>query len=1042
MPPVMLNSFDFQAIVISSCSAEHQEVEKDLVLLLKSQRQRIGLKNYIYSVSKQAFIPPIIEKCFDNIELAKNIERRFSMPLKFGDIIQFNENDVDHATGMIHCFHRERPIYEVSSNNNGQLLRLGGIIEPSKPTTFWTPMESMTIPTEEAKRAEPNVWLYAWVKVETTMRTAQDPFNLELTFDSFAGFDPSEQGRVCEAPWHRNSLESKYSVWASEPRPCEDDDLIDCEPREGVFEEENKWAETIKKQLGLYVGERLFVCKDLPQYDFVMPLLKPISSFNAHSSKQMIYPTNGEYYHFSAIWSTHHSAFLVTEILPFPLIRGHAATQSGALLVRVVSAGIRGLFKDHDETLGLIDDPDHELAMFEFHPACYDNLTAMVEVRAIRASENRTVRYRILKALRDDDNMTRYEKWLHDNELTVGPVTGVVINNDTVMCARYPNVFFRLPITQRYPVGSGVTIYGKRMKDVYNEIMVIEAKLEPDFSIKNLWIMAKPFPAWVRESPQIRDCRRGCATMEVFSLARATPIIPLSNTSVLASSRRQSAKSSPHGSSHGSSRSSVYSIVNNRFTGVGLSKLALHDQQQNAQSDRRGSDTAHSGSEHNSSRHGSNRGSNKSDDQQPGRRDGSDRGSARGSDRQSNFQPERQGSDHHSDRYGSDRGSAQGSEKHSNFQPERQGSDHQSDRGSARGSERQSNFQPERQDSDHHSDRYGSDRGSARGSDRQSSFQPERRGSDHQSDRGSTRGSERQLDHQGSDHHSDRYGSDRGARGSEKHSTFQPERQGSDRQSDRGSARGSDRQSNFQEERQGSDYHSDRGSARGSEKHSNFQPERQGSDHHSDRYGSDRGARGSEKHSTFQPERQGSDHQSDRGSARGSGRQTNFQPERQGSDYHSDQYGSDRGSERQSNFQPERQGSDHYSDRYESERGSAYQSESGRGYDHPPNPELNRDGSYHGSDRGSARGSDVQSHHTLERDYSERSYSEHSGSYYPDSQEGYDRGSESGSHRHANQFYLERSESDRSLNRTPQEWDDGCVRQYGSDRGYYYGSRH
>lgn len=51
----------------------------------------------------------------------------------------------------------------------------------------------------EATRAEPDVWLYAWIRFETTMKSGLDPFNMTATFESFDSCDPSDQARVCEA---------------------------------------------------------------------------------------------------------------------------------------------------------------------------------------------------------------------------------------------------------------------------------------------------------------------------------------------------------------------------------------------------------------------------------------------------------------------------------------------------------------------------------------------------------------------------------------------------------------------------------------------------------------------------------------------------------------------------------------------------------------------------------------------------------------------------------------------------------------------------
>ncbi|CAO4378970.1 unnamed protein product [Caenorhabditis nigoni] len=133
-------SYDYQALVIGSCGAEYQHYETDLVLILKSQRERYT-KNRIYGISKEAFLPPVVEKNYDNFELAKNLERRYAIPLKFGDIVMFNDSDINHHESLVLRFRREKPLYEVSSNNLGPLMRIGGVISPMKLNTFWTPLD-------------------------------------------------------------------------------------------------------------------------------------------------------------------------------------------------------------------------------------------------------------------------------------------------------------------------------------------------------------------------------------------------------------------------------------------------------------------------------------------------------------------------------------------------------------------------------------------------------------------------------------------------------------------------------------------------------------------------------------------------------------------------------------------------------------------------------------------------------------------------------------------------------------------------------------
>lgn len=605
----------------------------------------MNLTKQVYGVCKEAFQPPVIERDFDNIEEAKNIERRYAIPLKFGDVIQFNSGDVNHTKRMIHRIRREKPIYQTSSNDNGPLLRVGGCIDPRKPTTFWTPLETVSIPMKDACRAEPDVWMYAWIRVEVFMKSSQEAVNFYMTFDSFADFEPADQGRVAEAPWQRASLESKFVLWSADPSPCDEDLPIDLEPRKDVFVEENKWAEVINKQLGLYVGERLLLCKDLPQYDFIIPLIRPIACAKLGDEKTLVYPTVGEYFHFGAIWSNHHQAFLVTELVQVPVIRGHTVTPSGNLLVRVRASGHRGLFTDQNETLGFIDDPNQLLTMFEFHPAVFETLTAMVEVRAVRATENRSVRYRVVKVIADDENMIRFDLWARDSQFAVGPFPGVVVSKDTVLSPKHPNVYFRLPNNplQNFPVGSGVRVRGRRMHKGDTEITVTETTMNPELSIQKFVLNGEntifqvpltplrdhvqlaesehfglvdmrgldhPIPAnegrednrpatflaWVRESARIRGSRRACTMMEVFSLALNTPILPITSSSGVKSNSRVSTSSSKRDSQNGStggsgsngSTRSLNSISTNRFIGPSARRPAPTSSQSSSTSGRSG----------------------------------------------------------------------------------------------------------------------------------------------------------------------------------------------------------------------------------------------------------------------------------------------------------------------------------------------------------------------------------------------------------------------------------------------------------------------
>ncbi|CAI2308517.1 unnamed protein product [Caenorhabditis sp. 36 PRJEB53466] len=622
-------SFAYMGLVFSGIH-DYTSDQSDLVVLLKTEKDTGTLKPYVYGVTKQAFLPPNVEYDFLKVDIAKNLERRYALPLKFGDIIQWNDDECDHSKKIVYSFYREKPLHRVDSDSRGYLLRVGGVIEPSKPTLFWTQLATIPIPFAEAARAEPNVYLYAWIRVETRMSCSTDPVDIQFSFHKFDECDASDQGRVTEAPWHKLSIESKFTVWAAEPSPIDSDDEIALEPPEGIVKPETKWAEKIRKQLGLYVGERLLICKELPQYDFIIPLLPQVAT----DESSAICPTIGEYYHFSAVWSNNHRSFIVTDIMTVVMLRSHPVTPNGNLCVRVQYAGnrTRGLFIDYEETLGLMDDPFHCLSFFEFHPINYGQMRASVEVRAVRSTENRSVRYRIVRLIQDDELMSRYLLWIRSNDNMLGPIEGVVINRDTVIAAKHPNVYFRIPSTtpeaERPPIGSGVRFNAKRLAGFHSEATITEFHIFPKMSVKKIvqrqdlrffQVSLKALPdleqlaicddfgpvdtrctnhpensgeeylAWVRESPMRGDCRLAATFMEVYSVATNPPILPTQASSV--SSRSSSSRNSYSGSSNGSSsqssrhsRQSSISITSSRFIGPGSRNLASRRAQQSGSS--------------------------------------------------------------------------------------------------------------------------------------------------------------------------------------------------------------------------------------------------------------------------------------------------------------------------------------------------------------------------------------------------------------------------------------------------------------------------
>ena len=81
-----------------------------------------------------------------------------------------------------------------------------------------------------------------------------------------------------------------------------------------------------------------------------------------------------------------------------------------------------GFFNDSGNSLGLIDDPYHSLCFLEFHPVLHEQLKVMAEVRAVRAVENRSVRYRIVRTVLEDETSKRLNQWLQTSEVRLKEV--------------------------------------------------------------------------------------------------------------------------------------------------------------------------------------------------------------------------------------------------------------------------------------------------------------------------------------------------------------------------------------------------------------------------------------------------------------------------------------------------------------------------------------------------------------------------------------------------------------------------------------------
>ena len=62
----------------------------------------------------------------------------------------------------------------------------------------------------------------------------------------------------------------------------------------------------------------------------------------------------------------------------------------------------------------------------------------------------------------------------------------MVINRDTVISAKYPNIFFRLDTKENLPPGTGLRFRGKRAPGVNSEVRIIEYHLTAEYSARKV----------------------------------------------------------------------------------------------------------------------------------------------------------------------------------------------------------------------------------------------------------------------------------------------------------------------------------------------------------------------------------------------------------------------------------------------------------------------------------------------------------------------------------------------------------------------------
>ncbi|CAB3408256.1 unnamed protein product [Caenorhabditis bovis] len=511
---------------------------------------------------------------------------------------------MDRESWVVMEFHRENQINEALVDGNGKQIKVGGVVHPRKPL-FWNTIKPVQVDPEKIVDIEPDVWVSAWIVVNC-VGTSPENAKITFSFGNFDCFDETQQFRVSQAPWNSGII-SKFSTVMAEPDPADEELEIDCDKPEAEIRPQDRWADVVLKQIGIYIGDRTVVSKDLPQYDFIVPLRQKFTK--REDGSKAIYPLSGEYVYFCASWSTIHKNFLITSMATASDMRPHKVTKMGFIRISIIQdETYNGLFRDLNRTLGYIDDPARRLALWPLFSEKYTtNKIAKVEVVAVRATENKMVRYRVVRRVSEDSDMEQFESWIQtDEESVFKNITGIVVSTDgTVVSAVLPNIIFSLPEgTRPHPIGTNVKFdamhesgFDKELKIIKYKVIAGETTLScarryipPNVHKKTMLLrvylyrvpsssqllhspilgyvdrrniniddLGQMFPGWVMMSPTTTVGRRACTMFELLTTSVAPPVDD--------ETMKRSAGSSLAGSTHGSRCSHNSSILSSRFNG-------------------------------------------------------------------------------------------------------------------------------------------------------------------------------------------------------------------------------------------------------------------------------------------------------------------------------------------------------------------------------------------------------------------------------------------------------------------------------------------
>ncbi|CAI5437558.1 unnamed protein product [Caenorhabditis angaria] len=558
-----IGPYEFEGLVITGVQ-KFDEGITNFVLLMSSPETKDCHKFEIFGVHESAFTFTIKED-IEKYVAFKNVVRRTSEPLRFGAIVKWNTKTCDLEKRIIHKFAREKSIFAVRSSGICNELRIGGVMNPDQ-SQFWNTFCPVNIPRMEALKAEPNVWLQSWVGIHVNGTNTQN-VNINFEFAEFDDFDNTEQHRILSAPWNRANGK-RQMLLKPDPTPTDDDDDILLERSISNVRAQNEWREDIYYQRGLFVGNHLIISRDMPQYDFIHPIRHPYNH-KFLNGRVPTYPVAGEYLRFCASWSTLHHAFMVLEIDREHEFKNHRQSSSGNLKIGVkVSPEHPYLFIDSTDTLGLIDDPGYHLALWTYYVAYHPNLEAKVEITPVRATHNKSVRYRIVKRISSDATMSCFESWLQTAEFSVENVIGTAISDDTLISPQYPNILFKWvslgeikagmtfrfsaiyraghgneflivnPIscpgsasiltcskvfTHEYALAKSSVIRVKMVKDKRFE-QIAHSDVFGPIDTRQKHIDGDEFIAWVTESPKVKGTRQACTILEIFSTEIGIPV--------------------------------------------------------------------------------------------------------------------------------------------------------------------------------------------------------------------------------------------------------------------------------------------------------------------------------------------------------------------------------------------------------------------------------------------------------------------------------------------------------------------------------------